>query len=1077
MASSSAPPPPPQVKHQVFLSFRGEDTRNNFTSHLLKALKDTGLNVFFDEEKLEKGEKLSDALSQAIAASNLSILVLSKDYASSKSCLGELSDIMDRKRKPTDKHIALPIFYHVDPSHVRNIGETFKTSFEEHESKRPVDEVKRWKVAFTEVGTLKGWHIEGGKFDRSETEYIKDVVEYVLKKLNSNCTSVSEDLVGIDDQKRIILGLIEQADSRVIGLWGMGGIGKTTLADIVYKEVSPEFESRFFLRNVSKKIKDQGDESLRNDLLSKLLKEKEICVDTPSIGYPYNERLNNKSVLLVLDDISDPDQIDFMGVTHFGPGSKIIVTSRDRQILNNGGADKIHEVKKLNANDSLQLFSTFAFKQLNPAVDFRDLSRKFVKYAQGSPLALKVCGSTLYKKSRKEWESEVDKLRECAQPKILQILESSFNGLDEIEKNIFLDIAIFFKGERRENVEEILNCCYKGVDGVIRSLLDKSLLDTKSYSEISMHDMLEEMGRDIVRQESRRPQEQSRLWNPKDVDQVLKYNKGTDLTKGIKVCMSPTDVRRINPTAFQNMHNLRFIYFSLTKWVGGYAYDQVDDIAYLPNELRCLCWDCYPFKSLSSNYNPENLVILRLRGSNVEQLWDEDKHQDLVNLRHIDISYCKKLRKIPNLLRAINLKTVICSWCDNLVEIPCLDHLESLDELEFEGCCNLKMFPKVPNIFSVLDLSNTGIEEVPDSIGYLDMLECLDLSHSKVQSVSSNILKLKNLDDLDLSYSMITKFPETPKNLTSLNLSGTKINEVSLSSNPLSNLRELDMGFSSIQKLQCNIALFCSGETTGGAPSPILRFKSLGCLTVHECNSLKLLSELPPYLRQLDANYCLSLEEVSFSAQHQDLYELHSSFDNFDCFMLFSNCFSLNQDSIDNIAANAMLKIRFLAKKWVSKYHLRPPVFYSYFPGNEIPSNKFEHQSNHSSLTLKIAPNGCSGSRFLVFSICLVADLTELLLDCSEFICECQLTAASGARHEKFKSVWQGKQYHSASMGCMGDHVLILFGGDMVKKDEGYEQASFEFYLKYLGEENMKVKKCGVDVSYVDEEPKPQSTT
>ncbi|PPR98694.1 hypothetical protein GOBAR_AA21982 [Gossypium barbadense] len=110
MASSSSSSR--QMKHQVFLSFRGEDTRLDFTVHLLQALKDKGLNVIFDEEKLEKGEQLS----QAIAASDLSILILSKDYPSSKSCLAELSDIMDRKRKPTDKHIVLPIFYHVDPS-------------------------------------------------------------------------------------------------------------------------------------------------------------------------------------------------------------------------------------------------------------------------------------------------------------------------------------------------------------------------------------------------------------------------------------------------------------------------------------------------------------------------------------------------------------------------------------------------------------------------------------------------------------------------------------------------------------------------------------------------------------------------------------------------------------------------------------------------------------------------------------------------------------------------------------------------------------------------------------------------
>ncbi|XP_052876342.1 TMV resistance protein N-like [Gossypium arboreum] len=134
--SSSSSSFPGQVKHQVFLSFRGEDTRLNFTAHLLKALKDSGLNVFFDEDTLEKGEPLSPAVSQGIAASNLSIIVLSKEYASSKSCLAEVSNIMDRKH--TQKHIALPIFYHVDPSDVRNLGGSFKTSFEDHESKGPL---------------------------------------------------------------------------------------------------------------------------------------------------------------------------------------------------------------------------------------------------------------------------------------------------------------------------------------------------------------------------------------------------------------------------------------------------------------------------------------------------------------------------------------------------------------------------------------------------------------------------------------------------------------------------------------------------------------------------------------------------------------------------------------------------------------------------------------------------------------------------------------------------------------------------------------------------------------------------
>ncbi|XP_039038937.1 disease resistance-like protein DSC1 [Hibiscus syriacus] len=474
------------------------------------------------------------------------------------------------------------------------------------------------------------------------------------------------------------------------------------------------------------------------------------------------------------------------------------------------------------------------------------------RLAHGTPLALKILGAKLYSKCIEEWKSEVEKVNKFDEPKISHILKSSFDGLDKLQKHIFLDVVCFFKGESKE-VEKILSCLYKGAVSGLSNLLDKCLFDINSYGRISMHDMLEEMGKDIVDQESKYPEKRKRLWNPKDVYQVLNNNKGTVRTEGINFGMYQVDNSQLSPTCFENMSNLRYVKSEVTwSWTEKPPTNGVDiDIVYLPNELRYLEWSYYPFKSLPLNFNPKNLVVLKLQDGNMEQLWNED-FQDLVNLREIDVSFSKKLRKIPNLLGAINLKSLDCSWCESSVEIS-----------------------ELPNMLHYLNLSFTRIEKVPDSI--------------------------EHLETLDLSCCPIAKFSKTPRNL-----------------------RELRMT---------------------------------------ECNSLKSLSELPPDLMYLNANDCMSLESVSFTDR-----TFHSFGGESDLFMVFSNCFSLNQDSIDNIEANAMLNIQSLSEKWASRYYkeFSPdplPKLICCFLGNKISANRFENHSMNSSLNLKIAPSGRSGSR------------------------------------------------------------------------------------------------------------------
>lgn len=269
--------------------------------------------------------------------------------------------------------------------------------------------------------------------------------------MNSKSRIASEELVGIDDQKEKILNLIHQNDTRVIGICGMSGIGKTALAEAVYKEASRQFVDHCLLLNVRERIKIQGMESVAKDFLCRVLKQ-DTRIDIP-LSNVMEERLGNKRAFVVIDDVNDTDQIKDLGVQHLGHGSKIIVTSRDQQVLRNRDA-KIHGLTLLNKDDSLKLFSKFAFKQDHPIDDFRNVSVKLADCARGLPLALKVFGSAVYLKPKEDWESLIDKLKECPEEEVFSRLKLSLDGLNRVERDIFLDIACFFKGYQREEAHK-----------------------------------------------------------------------------------------------------------------------------------------------------------------------------------------------------------------------------------------------------------------------------------------------------------------------------------------------------------------------------------------------------------------------------------------------------------------------------------------------------------------------------------------------------------------------------------------------------------------------------------------------
>ncbi|KAL6213567.1 hypothetical protein ACLB2K_013014 [Fragaria x ananassa] len=147
--------------HDVFLSFRGKDTRSSFTSHLYNQLVQKRICTYIDDDELRRGDEISPALVHAIEESKLSLIVFSENYASSKWCLDELVHILECKK--LKNQIVLPIFYKVNPTDVSHQIGKFGDALAHHEHgfKDDMGKVLRWRKALTEAANLSGGQFFG----------------------------------------------------------------------------------------------------------------------------------------------------------------------------------------------------------------------------------------------------------------------------------------------------------------------------------------------------------------------------------------------------------------------------------------------------------------------------------------------------------------------------------------------------------------------------------------------------------------------------------------------------------------------------------------------------------------------------------------------------------------------------------------------------------------------------------------------------------------------------------------------------------------------------------------------------
>ncbi|CAM8976340.1 unnamed protein product [Rhodiola kirilowii] len=865
-------------EYQVFLSFRGEDVRRTFVDHLYDALKGSGFKVFRDNDGLDHGQDIQSKLYQAIERSQLSIVTFSRRYADSRWCLDELVKIMNCRA--TLGHTVLPVFYNVEPTHVRHQSGPYKEAFIAHKLRFEMGRVNNWRLALEQVADLKG--LSSDDYDGYEAQLVRNIIQEVRKIVDPRILNLPPYIAGTDSiVKEISNWLQDEPRSVSFGvIYGLSGIGKTTIAKIAYNKNLDKFDACSFLADFKGQSEQgSGFAHLLEQLISDLSGKK------PNKIYNFDKGMievraiiSCRRILLVLDNLDTWIQIHpFLQIPElFHPGSKIIITTTNADIGTSASFDRNFTVHPLKHDESRSLFYQLAFNKDFPSRNFTIISERFIEYCGGHPLALEVLALSLRGSRIEIWEFQVAKLEHFPNKELLDIFKLSFDSLEhDNDKDIFLHVAFFLVGMEKELAIRILESCGLCPKIGLQNLSNRLLVTEDRDGKLMMHQLIRKMGREVVRQEApTEPGQRSRLWSFKDTHCVLQNNEGTKTIKGLYLDIPVTcsdssledeytrenskrngwmayllptpsspitaNSRSLRTDAFTKMTNLNLLQLNNVQLEGGFRN--------FPKVIKWLRWNGCPLKSLPMEFDLYELVVLEMCHSRLVHAWGAG--QFLGALSVLNLSHSHHLVDTPDFSLALKLEWMNFEDCVSLVKIhESVGDLTKLKYLNFNGCKNLR--------------------RLPDGIYKLHTLEVLDLSGCpcvfKVPDPDKSILSSIILK------SSLGKIPTTTITTNNSNLSFRVPTSPYCSFNLFTSLRELSLRncsiarddiFDYLESCSSLEELDLSGNSFTVINIKVGSLPMLDTLTLEDCLYLQSVSRMPN-IKLVSFKNCISLESIT----------------------------------------------------------------------------------------------------------------------------------------------------------------------------------------------------------------------